>query len=115
MTRFARVLCLIYGATFVFLAWAAVQSGMANSVWASLLFTAASIVPILAWLRETEHAEATAETRADIERAARVRDQAATNRLRTALDDLKNPCCELWWTSCGFEHDSTCQRQRRAA
>lgn len=115
MTRFARILCVIYGATTVFLTWAAAQSGMAHSVWVALLFAAASIVPIIAWLRETEFSESKAETCANVERAARVRESAERRALREAADALQHVCCERWWTSLGTDHAPTCAKQRRAA
>lgn len=115
MTRFARVLCVIYGATTVFLAWAAVRSGMANSPWIAVLFAAASIVPILAWLREAEFVDMKAEALASSERAARVRENAERRAIREAADALQHVCCERWWTSLGTDHDPTCAKQRRDA
>lgn len=115
MTRFARILCVIYGATTLFLAWAAVQSGMANSVWSALLFAAASIVPLMAWLREAEFVDIKAEALASSERAARVRESEDRRSLREAADALGHSCCERWWTSLGTDHSPTCEKQRRAA
>lgn len=115
MTRFARILCLIYGATGLFLAWAAVLSELAGSVWASFAFAATSIVPLIAGLREAEFADAKAESRANVERAARVRDNAERRAIREAADALQHVCCERWWTSLGTDHDPICAKQRRAA
>lgn len=115
MTRFARTLCVIYGATMLFLAWATVQSALADSTWAVLLFAAASIVPLMACLREAEFADAKRAARADIERAARVRDREERRSLRDAADALQHSCCERWWTSLGTDHTPTCEKQRRAA
>lgn len=115
MTRFARVLCVIYGATMVFLAWATTMSALADSVWSVFLFAAASVVPIIAWLREVEFAEAKAAALADMERAARVREREERQSLREAADALQHVCCEAWWTSLGTDHSPTCEKQRRAA
>lgn len=50
------------------------------------------------------------------ERAARLRSRAAENGMRASLAHLyEDACCDLWWTSCGIEHTSTCETQRRAA
>lgn len=115
MTRTARALCVLYGAAALFLAWATVQSALAGSVWAILAFAAASIVPLLACLREAEFADAKASARADLERAARLRDSDERRGIREAADALGHVCCERWWTSLGTDHDPTCEKQRRAA
>ncbi|NUP19856.1 MAG: hypothetical protein HOZ81_28010 [Streptomyces sp.] len=47
-------------------------------------------------------------------RAARAqhvqRDLATEDTVALALNDA---CCERWWTSCGFHHDSACPNQAR--
>ncbi|MEW2424863.1 hypothetical protein AB0911_30485 [Streptomyces nigra] len=115
MTRFARILCAIYGTTTAFLAWATTMSALADSTWPVLLFAAASVVPVIAWLREIEFAEAKAAARADMERGARVREREERRSLREAADALQHACCERWWTSLGTDHDPKCEKQRRAA
>lgn len=115
MTRFARVLCTIYGAASIFLAYAAVQQARYGEPWAVAALSGCALVPLIALIRETDQADDAAEARADAERAERLRDRADERGMRAALDDLKNACCDRWWTSCGFHHDSTCATQRRAA
>lgn len=119
MTRFARVVCMIYGAATLFLAYATVQQALYGQLWAVAALAACSLVPLIALIRETERADATAIAR----------DLFGTNvaRKRTARPPLprRTPgaegvvavamaaaCCEAWWATAGAEHDSaTCTRK----
>lgn len=94
MSRFARVLCSLHGAAFLWLAYCAVQSYRHGAVWAACLFTAASLLYLIAVLREAERAE---------ERRA----------VAGTAGDLNSACCERWWTSLATDHDPTCPNQTR--
>lgn len=115
MTRFARVVCSIYGATALFLAYATVQQALYGQVWAVAAFAACSLVPLISLIRETEHADTMAAARVDTERAARLRDREERSALQSDLDAFKKACCERWWTSFNTDHDDACEKQRRAA
>lgn len=114
MTRFARGLCLMYGAAALFLAYAAVQQALYGEVWTVAAFAACSLVPLIALVRETEHADTVTGLRADAERAARLRDRKEQRSLREAADALGHVCCERWWTSLGTDHDPACRHQQRS-
>lgn len=115
MTRFARTLCCIYGATTLFLAFATVQQALYGEVWAVAALAACSLVPLIALVRETEYADTLTAVRTDAERAARLRDRKEQRGIREAADALGHVCCERWWTSLGTDHDETCEKQRRTA
>ncbi|WP_328544603.1 hypothetical protein [Streptomyces europaeiscabiei] len=115
MTRFARILCSIYGAAALFLAFATVQQALYGEVWAVAALAACSLVPLIALIRETEHADTVTAVRTDTERAARLRDRMEQRSLRAAADAMGHACCERWWTSFGTDHDETCEKQRRTA
>ncbi|KFG07537.1 hypothetical protein [Streptomyces scabiei] len=114
MTRFARVLCSIYGAAALFLAFATVQQALYGEVWAVAALAACSLVPLIALVRETEHADTLTVVRTDTERASRLRDRTEQRSLRAAADALGHACCERWWTSFGTDHDPSCRNQQRS-
>ncbi|NEB03647.1 hypothetical protein [Streptomyces sp. SID13726] len=104
MNRSAGLLCALYLATSTGLAWTAVRELRHGPVWAACLFAAASLVPVIAVVRESvlgDHRRALAEREL---RAAGPADDVVRAELDTA-------CCERWWTSCGTDHDSTCPRR----
>jgi hypothetical protein len=105
----------MYGAATLFLAFATVQQALYGEVWAVAALAACSLVPLIAIVRETEHADTVTALRADAERAARLRDRKQQRSLREAADALGHVCCERWWTSLGTDHDETCEKQRRTA
>lgn len=111
MTVFARILCMIYGAATMFLAGAAVQQALFGEPWALAAFATCSLVPLIALVRETEHADTITTLRGDTARAARLRER---DRLRAAADALAHACCVQWWTSYGTDHDATCRNQQRS-
>jgi hypothetical protein len=104
----------MHGATALFLAYSAVQQALYGEVWAVAAFAACSLVPLIALLRETEHADAMTAARTDAERAARLRDREEQRDLQEAADALGHVCCERWWTSLGTAHDLTCRHQERS-
>ncbi|MFC7880456.1 hypothetical protein ACFUVV_01010 [Streptomyces sp. NPDC057376] len=52
-------------------------------------------------------------------RHARLEHAARADKQLLPFDDARRGldlgCCETWWTSCGFQHDSTCPMQQRSA
>ncbi|WP_210594351.1 hypothetical protein [Streptomyces sp. GESEQ-35] len=103
-----RLLCALYVLTSTGLAWTAVLELLHGPVWAALLFAAASLVPVIAFVRETVlHDERRTVT------ALRSRAAAMCGRVDEAADEivraeLHAACCERWWTSCGTDHDVSC-------
>lgn len=101
MTHSGRLLCALYLATSGGLAWTTVLEFLHGPRWAAFLFAAASLVPVIAVVRET--------LVRDLRRTA-----AAPRRpLRPATDEvvrteLEGACCERWWTSLGTRHDTSC-------
>ena len=117
MTRLARTLCAIYGAASLFLAYATVHQALYGEAWAVAFLAACSLVPLISLVREMAFADTVDAARADVERAARLRDREDLRSLRDAADALGHACCERWWTSFGTDHDPQCrnQQQRSAA
>lgn len=115
MTRFARVLCTIYGAATIFLAYAAAQQARSGEPWAVAALVGCSFVPLIAFIRETDHADMLSDLRTDSERAARLHDRQEQRSLKAAADALGHACCERWWTSFGTDHDPTCRHQQRSS
>jgi hypothetical protein len=119
MTRFARVVCSIYGAAALFLAYATVQQALyGDELWAVAALAACSLVPLIALVRETERADATVIAR----------DLFGTNAARpplprrtpgaeiTVAEAMAAACCETWWATAGAEHDpATCTRKDSTA
>ena len=106
MNRSGRLLCTLYLTTSAELAWTTVLEFLHGPRWAACLFAAASLVPVIAVVRETMIR--------DLRRAAVV----ARHPARTATDEivrgeLDAACCERWWTSLGIHHDSTCPHGMR--
>jgi hypothetical protein len=110
MTRSSRLLCALYLVTSTQLAWTAVLELRFGPLWAAALFGAASLVQVIAVVRET--------VLADERRTAGRRAAGRTVPARRADDavvraELDAACCERWWTSCGTDHDTGCARRAR--
>ncbi|WP_210570255.1 hypothetical protein [Streptomyces sp. GESEQ-4] len=102
-----RLLCGLYVLTSAGLAWTAVLELLCGLVWAALLFTAASLVPVIAVVRETVlHDERRTVTALRAQAAARGRGEGAADDI--VRSELYAACCERWWTSCGTDHDTSC-------
>ncbi|MEJ8672449.1 MULTISPECIES: hypothetical protein [unclassified Streptomyces] len=101
----SRLLCVLYIATSAGLAWTSVLEIRYGPAWAACLFAAASLVPVIAVVRETVIGE---QRRWLLELAARAgrAGDAAEAIVRAELDSA---CCERWWTSLGSEHEVTCR------
>ncbi|MHC3467092.1 hypothetical protein ACYF6T_00085 [Streptomyces sp. 7R007] len=104
MNRSCRLLGSLYLATSAGLAWTTIVEFRHGPAWAGFLFAAASVVPVIAVVRET--------LIDDLLRAAaeppRSGGRAADTIVREQLDAA---CCERWWTSLGTDHDTTCRHQ----
>ncbi|GGS64875.1 hypothetical protein AB0E75_05200 [Streptomyces griseoviridis] len=107
MTRSSRLLCALYLATSTGLAWTAVSEWRYGPPWAAAVFAGASVVPLIAVVREADLAEP---------RRAPVRPPRAPDAASGAADalvraELDGACCERWWTSLGTDHDAGCGRR----
>jgi hypothetical protein len=105
MNRYSRFLSTLYVLTSGLLAWTAVLQYRHGPLWAGVLFTAASLVPTIAVVRESVIGD---QQRARAESAAGPRRQG--ERLADAIvrAELGGACCERWWTSMGTDHDTAC-------
>lgn len=113
MTRSSRLLCGLYLATSAGLAWITVLEFRHGPVWAGCLFAAASLVPVIAVVRES----VLGEHRRTVARLRRLNTIPAAQP-RRRLDalvrtELEAACCERWWTSLGTDHDSACPHHTR--
>lgn len=95
-----RLLCALYVSTGAGLAWTAVLQFRHGPMWAACLLAAASLVPVIAVVREAELREAVPRPG-----LRGVELGADEDVVRAELDAA---CCERWWTSCGTDHDSAC-------
>ncbi|MEU1056589.1 hypothetical protein [Streptomyces sp. NPDC005876] len=109
MTRSSCLLCALYLATSAQLAWTAVLELRFGPPWAAALFGAASLVPVIAVVRETVLAD---ERRAAGRPAGRPRPAHRADEA-VVRAELDTACCERWWTSCGTGHDTGCVRRAR--
>ncbi|MDO0909462.1 hypothetical protein QQM39_00880 [Streptomyces sp. DT2A-34] len=101
----SRLLCVLYIATSAGLAWTSVLTFRYGPVWGACLFAAASLVPVIAVVRETVIGEQRRWLLELIARTGRTGDTAEAI-VRAELDSA---CCERWWTSLGSQHDVTCR------
>ncbi|MGW3690133.1 hypothetical protein [Streptomyces sp. NPDC005125] len=114
MTRPARVLCVLYGAVSLWLACCTVQQARYGAQWATFMFAAASVMPVVAIVREFDLAD---ERRA-VAGLGFERRESALRPPPPDVDPLMRTeiplaCCERWWTALGTDHDPTCPQQRR--
>ena len=108
MNRSAGLLSALYLATTTGLVWTAAVTLRDGPPWAACLFAAASLVPVIAVVRECvicDQRRALAEMRRRAAAQGGPGAGAADDIVRAELDTA---CCERWWTSCGTDHDSTC-------
>jgi hypothetical protein len=104
MTHSGRLLCALHLATSGGLAWTTVLEFLHGPRWAAFLFAAASLVPVIAVVRETLIRDL---------RLAAAGPRRRVGPVHPAADDvvraeLEAACCERWWTSLGIHHDTTC-------
>ncbi|MEU6380714.1 hypothetical protein [Streptomyces sp. NPDC046909] len=93
-----RLLYALYVTTSAGLAWTTALEFRHGPAWAGFLFAAASLVPLIAVIRESEMPH-------EPFIAYGVAAGAHEDVVRAELDGA---CCERWWTSCGTDHDTTC-------
>lgn len=101
MNRSGRLLCALYLATSGGLASTTVLTFAHGPRWAAFLFAAASLVPVIAVVRET----LIRDLRAACTGPRRPARSAADDIVR---EELYAACCERWWTSLGTDHDAGC-------
>lgn len=100
MNRSGRLLCALYLATSGGLASTTVLTLAHGPRWAALLFAAASVVPVIAVVRET--------LIRDLRGCAGPRRPARSAADEIVREELYAACCERWWTSLGTDHDAGC-------
>ncbi|MFE0132425.1 hypothetical protein ACFWY6_12760 [Streptomyces sp. NPDC059037] len=115
MTRLARALCSLHGAVLAWLAYCAMQSARNGATWAVLLFAAASLMTVIAVIRETELTDERRTAAVRAERVARLRAHAEEDVAALARIELAAACCEPWWTSAGTDHDPACPNSQRSS
>ncbi|WP_405865107.1 MULTISPECIES: hypothetical protein [unclassified Streptomyces] len=109
MNRSGRLLCALYITTSGGLAWTTVLEFHYGPRWAAFLFAAASLVPVIAVVRETLIGELRSPAAGPRRPARPAADEIVHGELYAA-------CCERWWTSLGSDHDATCpHRMRRSS
>ena len=101
MNRSGRLLCALYLATSGGLAWTTVRTFRGGPLWTAFLCAAATLVPVIAVVRET----LIRDLRAAAAQSRRPVRSAAEEIVREELDAA---CCERWWTSLGTDHDMAC-------
>lgn len=108
MNRSPGLLSALYLTTSTGLAWTAVLEFRYGPLWAACLFAAASLVPVIAVVRESVICEQR-RTVADLRKRARGSGEGSADLIVRA--ELDAACCERWWTSFGTDHDATCPRR----
>lgn len=90
MTWFARILCALYGAVFLWLAFCTVQTWGQVPLWTSITMAAASLAAVVAGFRESDRADEDRRYQALLERAARPADliSPADTREPISADEL---------------------------
>jgi hypothetical protein len=124
MTRLARTACTIYIAASLFLAYATVQQALYGEAWAVAALAACSLVPLVAFIRETGRDDTTANARSlfgPVNAARHRRGRPPLPRRTPGAEiavaaALASACCEAWWATAGAEHDpATCTRKDSTA
>ncbi|MCX5329329.1 hypothetical protein [Streptomyces sp. NBC_00140] len=95
-----RLLCALYVSSSSGLALTTVHEFRHGPWWAAGLFAAASLVPLVAVVREAEPRAPATERR--------LRGVGPGTDDDVVRGELDAACCDRWWTSCGTEHDAAC-------
>lgn len=108
MSRPGSALCIVYSAAGAFLLVCSVTSGQHGNAPYTGLLAAAAVLFVIAIVRETvladERRTVAEYAAAEAERLA-LRDAWAAS---LAEHELRDSCCDLWWTSTGRDHFRTC-------
>jgi membrane protein implicated in regulation of membrane protease activity len=115
VTPSARALWWHYLLASLLTAHCGITSARNGALWYAAGLFGVSLLLLVALAREYVAADERRAAAVRAERAARLRAQAEQRDIRRTADSLGHSCCERWWTSCGFHHDSTCTSQRRTA
>lgn len=108
MTRLACVLCGLYLAVFVWLAWWTGTTASRAPLWFTTGNAAAAIVLVIAVIQQLDNADLRYENTELRERETRRAAHADEAAEHQANAELLDACCERWWTSLGADHDPTC-------
>ncbi|GAA3207552.1 hypothetical protein MTQ10_06620 [Streptomyces sp. XM83C] len=109
MSWSSRFLTVLYVTTGAGLAWTAVLEFRHGPVWASCLFGAAGLVPLIAAVRES----VLCDLRRAVRRAGEAAAPDAVGTEAVVRAELEAACCERWWTSLGTDHDAGCAHGSR--
>ncbi|MGI3230590.1 hypothetical protein ACRJ4B_49900 [Streptomyces sp. GTA36] len=104
----ALVLRIAYGGMGAFLLMCALTSAQHRSIPYACMLAAAAALFLVAIVRDTE---LTDERRTVAEYAAAEADRLARRdawAASLAEEELRDACCDLWWSSTGTEHLRTC-------
>jgi hypothetical protein len=112
MNRSGRLLSALYLATSAGLAWTTVLEFRYGPRWAAFLFAAASVVPVIAVVRETLIADLL-RAAVTARRPERTAADAIVREEALVREELDAACCERWWTSLGTDHDQVCPHGSR--
>lgn len=122
--RLSVILCALYLAVLVWLAWWTATVASHSPAWFTVGNIAAAVVLVIAVTQQLDLVDARRENTDLKQREAR-REDAELQRenrptedwqsLREAADALGHSCCERWWTSLGADHDPTCRKHERTA
>ncbi|WP_345657393.1 hypothetical protein [Streptomyces siamensis] len=113
MTRLDRAVCAMYGASFLFIAYATVQQARYGEKWAVAALAFCSLMPLVALIRETATTRTLDQSRAMVAHAEDLMGRAEQVAARATDVALEQACCERWWTSFATDHDPTCKHQQQ--
>ncbi|MEU5077076.1 hypothetical protein AB0G76_36840 [Streptomyces asoensis] len=113
MTRTAYALSYAYLLVSLLTLDCAVTSARNSAPLYAAGLATATLLFVVAAVREHMAADERRAEAVRVERAARLRAMADGREMRRAADTLAHACCERWWTSCGTQHASTCTHTTR--
>ncbi|MGP4084155.1 hypothetical protein [Streptomyces sp. KR55] len=109
--RLLHALAALYALVAVGLAHCAVVSWQNGSWPHAAFFAGAAVLLAVAIVHHSYQRDELRFAHARLERDARL----ASFEDGVVAVALAAACCETWWTSCGFQHDSTCPHRHRSA
>ncbi|MEV0526012.1 hypothetical protein AB0I66_21485 [Streptomyces sp. NPDC050439] len=108
MTRLARGLCSLHALVFILLAFSTVQQFRYGEAWAGWMFAAASVVPVLSVVRESELADEQQAAAIRAETQAREKAWADEDAAAVVRVELAGACCAAYFVSRGTAHEEEC-------